>query len=87
MSWRSGSKLFAEMWPLIQTNIPDKEYRVEFTAFLLKKMVQDDMDPWDVEDIHPEVREALRKAGIKIREPDRYRGDRPPEPRKKSWWR
>jgi hypothetical protein len=26
-------------------------------------MVKDDMDPYDVEDIHPDVRAAMRKAG------------------------
>lgn len=87
MSWRSGSKLFAEMWPLIQANIPDKEHRIEFTASLLERMVHDDMDPFDVEDIHPEVRDAMRKANIEISEPDRYKDDTPPEKPKKSWWK
>ena len=50
MGWRTGSKLFAEMWPLIQAHITDREHRIEFTAHLLK----DDMDAFDVEDIHPD---------------------------------
>lgn len=75
MSWRAGSKLFIEMWPLIQQNIPDREHRIEFTGFLLKLMVGDDMDPFDVEDLHPDVRAAMRHAGIEISEPDRYQDD------------
>ncbi len=75
MSWRSGSKLFAEMWPLIQANIPDREHRIEFTGFLLERMVGDDMDPIDVEDIHPDVRAAMRQVGIELAEPERYKNE------------
>jgi hypothetical protein len=75
MSWRSGSKLFAEMWPLIQANIPDREHRIDFTAYLLERMVNDDMDPFEVEDIHPDVRAAMRKVGIELAEPERYKDD------------
>ena len=75
MSWRSGSKLFTEMWPLIQANIPNREHRIEFTGHILKQMVRDDMDPFDVEDIHPDVRAAMRQAGIEISEPDKYKDD------------
>lgn len=75
MSWRAGSKLFAEMWPLIQQNIPDRDHRVDFTAFLLERMVGDDMDPSDVEDIHPDIRAAMREVGIEISDPDRYKDD------------
>lgn len=75
MSWRSGSKLFVEMWPLIQANIPDREHRIDFTATLLEQMVGDDMDPVDVEDIHPDVREAMHQAGIEISDPERYKDD------------
>ena len=75
MSWRAGSKLFAEMWPLIQQNIPEREHRIEFTGTLLERMVGDDMDPVDVEDIHPDVRAAMRQVGIEITEPDRYQDD------------
>jgi len=63
------------MWPLIQANIPDREHRIEFTGFLLKRMVRDDMDPFDVEDIHPDVRAAMRQVGIELAEPERYKDD------------
>lgn len=39
------------MWPLIQANIPNDEYRAEFTGSLLTLMVEHDMDPHDIEDI------------------------------------
>jgi hypothetical protein len=61
------------MWPLIQANIPDREHRIDFTARLLKLFEDDDMDTYDVEDVHPEIRAAMREAGIEIAEPGRYR--------------
>lgn len=79
MSWRSGSNLFIEMWPLIQKHIPEREYRIEFTANLLKVFTRDDMDPWDVEDVHPDIRAAMRHARIELQEPERYLDD-PPAP-------
>ena len=75
MSWRSGSALFAEIWPAIQKNIPERDIRVEFTADLLKLFVSADMDTFDVEDIHPDVRAAMRQAGMELSEPERYKDD------------
>ena len=75
MSWRSGSKLFIEMWPAIQRDIPDRDFRIDFTARLLKLFIQEDMDPYDVEDVHPEIRAAMRRARIRICEPERYKDD------------
>jgi hypothetical protein len=63
------------MWPLIQTNIPNREHRIDFTTQLLKLFVQNDMDTYDVEDVHPDVRTAMRQAGIGITEPERYQDD------------
>jgi hypothetical protein len=75
MSWRTGSKLFIEIWPLIQKHIDDKEERIEFTSKLLELFSNEDMDTWEVEDIHPDIRAALRDAGLEIAEPDRYKDD------------
>ena len=72
MSWRTGSKLFIEIWPAIQANIPNREHRIEFTGRLLQLFVDDDMDPFDVEDLHPDVRAAMRRSEIEISEPGRY---------------
>ena len=36
MSWRSGSSMFIEFWPLIQRYMPERQERIEFTAELLK---------------------------------------------------
>ena len=66
MSWRTGSKLFVEMWPLIQASIVDRSHRIDFTARLLQILVDDDMDPYDVEDVHADVRAALRKIGVEL---------------------
>jgi hypothetical protein len=73
------------MWPLIQANIPDRGHRVEFTTHLLKQMVRDDMDPYEVEDIHPDIRAAMRQAGIEISEPEKYKDDEGSQ--KKKWWK
>jgi hypothetical protein len=70
-SWRRGSKLFCEMWPIIETNITEREHRIDFTARLLKLFAEDDTDTYDVEDLHLDVRAAMRRAGIEIAEPDR----------------
>ena len=75
MSWRTGTKLFVEMWPLIEANITDKEDRIRFTGELLKVFAREDMDTWEVEDVHPDIRAALRHAGIEITEPDKYKDD------------
>lgn len=92
MSWRSGSALFLEMWPLIQARIPDQEVRIEFTSKLLELFVDGDMDPFDVEDVHTEVRAAMRTAGISLSEPERYESDfasnsGDARPGKRQWWR
>lgn len=76
MSWRTGSTLFLEMWPLVQRRIPDRAERLEFTGKLLGLFVADDMDPYDVEDVHPDIRAAMRLVGIEIAEPERYPDDK-----------
>jgi hypothetical protein len=38
----------------------------------LKLFVENDMDPYDVEDVHPDIRAAMRLAGIQIAEPERW---------------
>jgi hypothetical protein len=75
MSWRTGSKLFLEIWPLIQANIDDRQERIAFTGELLQLFTKGDMDSWDVEDVHPDIRTAMRRAGIEITEPERYKDD------------
>ncbi len=72
MSWGSGSSMFIDFWPLIQKHMPEQEDRIDFTAELLKLFVKEDMDPWEVEDLHEDVRAALQKSKIGIAEPDRY---------------
>ena len=75
MSWPAGSKLFAEMWPLIQAGIVDREHRIDFTARLLQILIDDDMDPYDVEDVHADVRAALRKIGVELAQPELFSDD------------
>ena len=75
MSWRTGSKLFLEIWPVIKANIPDREERIEFTAALIQVFVQEDMDTWEIEDVDLDIRKAIVQAGYEIGEPDRYKDE------------
>jgi hypothetical protein len=72
MSWRTGSELFIETWKLVQKYIPEKEHRIQFTARLLSIFEANDMDTYDIEDVHPDIRAAMRLAGIELAEPERY---------------
>jgi hypothetical protein len=49
-------------------------------------MVENDMDPYDVEDIHPDVRAAMRLAGIDVNEPGRYSNEITESKPRKKWW-
>ena len=73
MSWRTGSKLFIEIWPAVLSNISDKQERIEFAGQLLELFVKEDMDTYDVEDVHPDIRAAMRHVGIELAEPERYK--------------
>lgn len=75
MSWRTGSKLFIEIWPAIKANITDRNERIDFTANLLRLFVDHDMDTWDVEDVDPDIRAAMRRADFELAEPERYPND------------
>jgi len=67
--------MFAEIWPIIQANMTNRELRIDFTGRLLELFVHDDMDPFDVEDIHPDIRAAMRAVGVELQEPERYKDD------------
>jgi hypothetical protein len=75
MSWRAGSKLFTEMWPLLLAHIPDRSHRIDFTARLLQLLIDDDMDAYDVEDVHADVRAALRRLGVELAQPELFTDD------------
>ena len=59
MSWRAGATLFREIWPLIQRNVPDDDFRAEFVRDLIDFFQQCDMDGADLRRIHPEIDKAL----------------------------
>lgn len=75
MSWRTGSTLFLEIWPLIQDRIPEQDIRIDFTAEIVKAFVRGDMDTWEVEDVDPEIRAAIKLAGFELAEPERWTDD------------
>jgi hypothetical protein len=64
MAWRAGAILFQDMWPLIQSHIPQADFRFEFTRDLLRFFVDCDMDADDVRRIHPEIDRALDELGM-----------------------
>lgn len=68
--------MFVDMWPAIQKRIPEREIRVEFTAELLKLFARWDMMTYDVEDLHPDVRAAIRAAGYEVLDPQYKKEER-----------
>ena len=76
MSWRTGSTIFLEIWPILQAHIEEEDERIEFTGKLLKLFIEGDMDAYDVEDVHPEIRAAMREVGIPLADPDRYKDEK-----------
>jgi hypothetical protein len=66
MAWRAGAEWFADVWPLIESRLRDKRQRREFTAALLRLLVEFDVEPADVADVHLEVRAALAAIGVEV---------------------
>jgi hypothetical protein len=71
---------------LDQANIPNKEHCVAFTASLLTLMAENDTDPYDIENIHPDVRAAMCATGNAISEPERDSDGTTESKIKKKWW-
>ncbi len=69
------SRIFLEIWPILQKHIEEEDERIEFTAALLKLFTERDMDTYDVEDVHAEIRAAMKEAGIELAEPEEYDDD------------
>jgi hypothetical protein len=61
MSWRTGSELFGEMWPLIHGKVKPAGLRKEFVRDILAVFLEYDVDPYDLEDVHAEVAGALQQ--------------------------
>ncbi len=55
MSWRTGSTIFLEFWPIIKNNIENKEERILFTKELISLFVKHDMDTLDLEKVEEEL--------------------------------
>ncbi|MBI3866788.1 MAG: hypothetical protein HY290_33325 [Planctomycetia bacterium] len=64
MSWRAGAKLLREIWPLIQVNVPETEFRADFVKDLLMFFMDCDMDGTDMRRFHPEIDKALDELGV-----------------------
>lgn len=62
MSWRSGSSLFIELWPIVASGIDDAAMRKEFGKELLQLFLDRDVDPSDFEGFDPEVDEILEEC-------------------------
>ena len=55
--------MFQELWPLLQTHLPDRKRRQEFLRPLLAQFLEWDTDPETLADLDPEVRQALTALG------------------------
>jgi|GEM_PF-2144110 len=55
MSWRSGARLFLEMWPLLKKHIPERKERDLFATDLLELFASWDIDPMDLGEFDPEL--------------------------------
>ena len=64
MAWRAGARLFREMWPLIQSHVPEDDFRAEFVRDLLRFFMDCDKDGTDLRRVHPEIDKALDELGI-----------------------
>jgi hypothetical protein len=64
MSWRAGSNLFRDMFPLIKRHVPEEEFRAEFVRDLIDFFQQCDMDATDLRRIDPEIEKALDELGV-----------------------
>lgn len=61
MAWRTGAVLFREMWPLIAARVEPDDFRQEFVERLLAYFLECDVDPTDLDGLHPEVDQALER--------------------------
>ncbi len=59
MSWRSGTNLFIEMWPLIKENLNDESQREAFTKKLVELFEENDIDRFDLEGVDDELDRIL----------------------------
>jgi hypothetical protein len=64
MSWRDGTRLFLDIWPLIQRHVPDDDFRADFVRELIDYFARCDMDPADLRRVHPEIDKALDELGV-----------------------
>ena len=59
MSWRNGSRLFIECWPLITKHVSEPSVRDEFVKQLVKLFESFDMDSHDLHGVAPDLDEIL----------------------------
>jgi hypothetical protein len=64
MSWRGGTRLFLDIWPLIQRHVPEEDFRAEFARDLIDFFQRCDMDGTDLRRVHPEIDDALDELGV-----------------------
>ncbi len=60
MAWRTGARLFQEIWPLVLARVEAGEFRDEFVRDLLTLFLDRDVDPADLVGLNPEVDQALQ---------------------------
>jgi hypothetical protein len=82
VAWRTGARLFQEIWPLVLARVEPDEFREEFVRDLLALFLECDVDPTDLEGLHPEVDRALQSL---VEQEDEGEGWRPVEGDEGEW--
>jgi hypothetical protein len=55
MSWRVGSSIFVDIYPIVKERITDDKHRKEFLASLVQLFLSNDMDAYDISEVDDEL--------------------------------
>ena len=66
MSWRTGSRIFWELWPKVEAAIPEAENRAAFTRDLLKFFMEHDVPPDDLRGQEEEIDRLMDEIDPKL---------------------
>lgn len=60
MSWRTGSLLFLEIYPVIKQHLGEDKNNEEFLKSLVQLFLAHDIDPYDISDVDSELDDILK---------------------------
>jgi hypothetical protein len=55
MSWRTGTSLLLDIWPIVKETIKDDEHRKIFGKDLVSIFLEHDIDAYDIDGVDPEL--------------------------------